>query len=46
MEVGPTEEGYWATGNIEWSFIKSKKVNPELIRVEMIDSNPYFPELS
>ena len=43
MEIGTTNEGHWATGEIEWAFIESIKKNPETILVVMRESNPYHP---
>jgi len=43
MEIGTTNEGHWATGEIEWTFIESIKKNPETMLVVMRESNPYHP---
>ncbi len=45
-QIGKTDEGVWAIGNIVWSFTECIQKDSKTQFVEMKESNPYYPDLN
>ena len=45
MEIGTTENGQWTVGNILWSFTECIRKDDETMLVDLLDKNPYYPDV-